>query len=96
MSPGGFSLRLLVPVFLRRRSKKYEKLETEDHEKKKQEATLDELVRINFKIVSQPILLLGMQFISKLGDPERCPFDLFFFSLIELSLLWQGSCFGIF
>ena len=52
MSPGGFSLRLLVPVFLRRRSKKYEKLETEDPEKKKQEATLDELVRINFKIVS--------------------------------------------
>ena len=52
MSPGGFSLRLLVPVFLRRRSKKYEKLETEDPEKRKQEATLDELVRINFKIVS--------------------------------------------
>ena len=56
MSPGGFSLRLLVPVFLRRRSKKYEKLETEDPEKKKQEATLDELVRINFKIVSQFML----------------------------------------
>ena len=55
MSPGGFSLRLLVPVFLRRRSKKYEKLETEDPEKKKQEATLDELVRINFKIVSKHI-----------------------------------------
>ena len=50
MAPGAFSLTLLVP-FLRRRSKKYEKLETEDPEKKKQEATMDELVRINHKIV---------------------------------------------
>ena len=54
MAPGAFSLTLLVP-FLRRRSKKYEKLETEDPEKKKQEATLDELVRINHKIVSSSV-----------------------------------------
>ena len=42
----------------RSRSKKYEKLETEDPEKKKQEATLDELVRINHKIVSSFIIYL--------------------------------------
>ena len=32
--------------------KKYERLETEDPEKKRQEATLEELTRINMKIVS--------------------------------------------
>ena len=31
---------------------RYEKLETEDPEKKRQEATIDELHRINYKIVS--------------------------------------------
>ena len=55
MAPGGFSLTLLIP-FLRRRSKKYEKLETEEPEKKKQEAALDELARINHKIVSRDMI----------------------------------------
>jgi hypothetical protein len=42
---------ILVP-FLRRKAKKYERLETEDPERKRQEATLEELTRINMKIVS--------------------------------------------
>ena len=49
MAPGAFSI--LAP-FLRRKVKKYERLETEDPEKKRQEATLEELTRINMKIVS--------------------------------------------
>jgi len=72
MSPGGFSLRLLVPVFLRRRSKKYEKLETEDPEKKKQEATLDELVRINFKIDKLVNSMTKEDFESATGPEDEC------------------------
>ena len=49
MAPGAFSI--LAP-FLRRKAKKYERLETEDPEKKRQDATLEELTRINIKIVS--------------------------------------------
>ena len=49
MAPGAFSI--LAP-FMRRKVKKYERLETEDPEKKKQEATMEELTRINVKIVS--------------------------------------------
>ncbi len=41
---------ILAP-FLRRKVKKYERLETEDPEKKRQEATMEELTRINMKIV---------------------------------------------
>lgn len=49
MAPGAFSI--LAP-FLGRKSKKYEKLETEDPEKKRQEATQEEINRLNCKIVS--------------------------------------------
>ena len=49
MAPGPFSI---FAPFLGRKGKKYEKLETDDPEKKKQEATQEELVRINHKIVS--------------------------------------------
>ena len=50
MSPSTFSLSLFAPFL--RRSKKYKKLETDEPEKKKQEEAIDELTRINFKIVS--------------------------------------------
>jgi hypothetical protein len=49
MAPGGFSI--LAP-FLGRKTKKYEKLETDDPEKRKQEATQEEIQRLNCKIVS--------------------------------------------
>ena len=49
MAPGAFSI--LAP-FLRRKVKKYERLDQEDPEKKKQDATMEELTRINMKIVS--------------------------------------------
>jgi len=50
MAPGAFSI--LAP-FLCRKSKTYEKLKTEDPEKKKQEATQEEINRLNVKIVSK-------------------------------------------
>ena len=50
MAPGAFSI--LAAPFLGRKSKKYEKLETEDPEKKRQEATQEEINRLNCKIVS--------------------------------------------
>ena len=50
MSPNHFSLSFFAPFL--RRSKKYKKLETEEPEKKKQEEAIDELSRINSKIVS--------------------------------------------
>ena len=52
MAPGG-AFSILAP-FLGRKSKKYEKLETEDPERKRQEATQDEINRLNCKIVSPP------------------------------------------
>ena len=48
MAPGALSI--LAP-FLGRKSKKYEKLQTEDPEKKRQEATEEEINRLNTKIV---------------------------------------------
>ncbi len=48
MAPG--ALAILAP-FLGRKSKKYEKLQTEDPEKKRQEATEEEINRLNAKIV---------------------------------------------
>ena len=50
MAPSTFSLSLFAPFL--RRSKKYKKLETEEPEKRKQEEAIDELTRINSKIVS--------------------------------------------
>ena len=50
MSPSHFSLAFFAPFL--RRSKKYKKLETEEPEKRKQEEAIDELTRINSKIVS--------------------------------------------
>ena len=50
MAPSSFSLSLFAPFL--RRSKKYKKLETEEPEKRKQEEAIDELTRINSKIVS--------------------------------------------
>ena len=51
MAPGPFS-GLLAPFIGARKSKKYEKLQTEDPEKKRQEATQDEINRLHNKIVS--------------------------------------------
>ena len=62
MSPSTFSLSLFAPFL--RRSKKYKKLETDEPEKKKQEEAIDELTRINFKIVST----IWFIFVSKLLD----------------------------
>ena len=50
MAPGAFSI--LAP-FLGRKSKKYEKLETDDPERRRQEATQEEINRLNCKIVSK-------------------------------------------
>ncbi len=50
MAPGPFSI--LAPFIGVRKSKKYEKLQTEDPEKKKQEATQEEINRLHTKIVS--------------------------------------------
>ena len=63
MSPSTFSLSLFAPFL--RRSKKYKKLETDEPEKKKQEEAIDELTRINFKIVSTKYLVY---FVPKLLD----------------------------
>ena len=45
MAPGPFS-GLLAPFIGARKSKKYDKLQTEDPEKKRQEATQDEINRL--------------------------------------------------
>ncbi len=50
MAPGPFSI--LAPFIGVRKSKKYEKLQTDDPEKKKQEATQEEINRLHTKIVS--------------------------------------------
>jgi hypothetical protein len=52
MAPGAFSV--LAPLLGRSKGKssKYEKLETDDPERKRHEATQDEINRLNFKIVS--------------------------------------------
>jgi len=71
MAPGGFSLTLLIP-FLRRRSKKYEKLETEEPEKKKQEAALDELARINHKIDRLVSTMRKEDFETPSGPEDEC------------------------
>ena len=55
MPPGPFSL--LAPFIGARKSKKYEKLQTEDPEKKRQEATQEEINRLHSKIVSRLLLL---------------------------------------
>ena len=54
MAPGALSI--LAP-FLRRKVKKYERLETEDPERRTQDATMEELSRINNKIVSKVLSL---------------------------------------
>ena len=68
MSPiGGFTSAILGTLLGGKKSssngngggKKYEKLETDDPaEKKRQEATHEEIQRLNFKIVSEPTLRL--------------------------------------
>ncbi len=50
MAPGALSI--LAPFLGRSKAKKYEKLETDDPEKRRQEATQDEINRLNMKIVS--------------------------------------------
>ncbi len=55
MAPGGFSILAPFLGMRNKSSKKYEKLETEDPEKAKlrrQEATQEEIQRLNYKIVS--------------------------------------------
>ena len=52
MAPGALTA-ILVPFLGRKSNKKYEKLQTDDPEKRKQEATQDEINRLNVKIVSE-------------------------------------------
>ena len=54
MAPGPFS-GLLAHFIGSRKSKKYEKLQTDDPEKKRQEATQEEINRLHTKIVSSVI-----------------------------------------
>jgi len=60
MAPGPFS-GLLAPFIGARKSKKYEKLQTEDPEKKRQEATQDEINRLHNKIVSFTLFLFTLK-----------------------------------
>ena len=60
MAPGPFS-GLLAPFIGARKSKKYEKLQTEDPEKKRQEATQDEINRLHNKIVSFGLFLFTVK-----------------------------------
>ena len=63
MAPGPFS-GLLAPFIGARKSKKYEKLQTDDPEKKRQEATQEEINRLHTKIVSvllHKIVTVGIQ-----------------------------------
>lgn len=62
---------ILAP-FLGRKSKKYEKLETEDPEKKKQEATQEELVRINHKIDKLVSSMTRDDFEPASGPDDEC------------------------
>ncbi len=50
MAPGALSI--LAPFLGRGKAKRYEKLETEDPERRRQEATQEEINRLNCKIVS--------------------------------------------
>lgn len=60
---------ILAP-FLRRKVKKYERLETEDPEKRRQEATMEELTRINMKIEKLVNSMTQEDF-----QPASCPED---------------------
>ena len=51
MAPGALSI--LAPFLGRGKAKKYEKLETDDPERRRQEATQEEINRLNCKIVSR-------------------------------------------
>ena len=50
MAPGALSI--LAPFLGRKSNKKYEKLQADDPEKRRQEATQEEINRLNTKIVS--------------------------------------------
>ena len=69
MAPGPFS-GLLAPFIGARKSKKYEKLQTEDPEKKRQEATQDEINRLHNKIVSFGLFLFTVKVL--LRYESRC------------------------
>eukprot|EP00095_Tigriopus_kingsejongensis_P009310 maker-scaffold320_size207635-snap-gene-0.11 protein:Tk09310 transcript:maker-scaffold320_size207635-snap-gene-0.11-mRNA-1 annotation:"PREDICTED: hypothetical protein LOC100642385 isoform 1" len=69
MAPGAFSI--LAP-FLGRKSKKYEKLETDDPEKRRQEATQEEIKRLNSKI-DRLVHSMSRDDIEKADSPaEEC------------------------
>ena len=61
MAPGALSI--LAPFLGRKSNKKYEKLQADDPEKRRQEATQEEINRLNTKIVS---VKLNSCFFSKL------------------------------
>ena len=78
MAPSTFSLSLFAPFL--RRSKKYKKLETEEPEKKKQEEAIDELTRINSKIVSMNIQ----------KSTRRYFISIFLYTIPTSQQQWQG------
>ena len=62
MPPGPFSGLLAPFIGVGRKAKKYEKLQTEDPEKKRQEATQEEINRLHSKIVSRfRVMIRGKQ-----------------------------------
>ena len=91
MPPGPFSGLLAPFIGVGRKAKKYEKLQTEDPEKKRQEATQEEINRLHSKIVSRfRVMIRGKQANSLMlfakntynGNPS--------FSAILLTLLKKG------
>ncbi len=69
MAPGALSI--LAPFLGRGKAKKYEKLETEDPERRRQEATQEEINRLNCKIVSYTFRNSSC---SSGGEKDRCFF----------------------
>ena len=64
MAPGALSI--LAPFLGRKSNKKYEKLQADDPEKRRQEATQEEINRLNTKIVSMMNFAVFFQFLDHL------------------------------
>ena len=84
MAPGALSI--LAPFLGRKSNKKYEKLQADDPEKRRQEATQEEINRLNTKIVSnaklQKIIIIPI-------SPELVAKFQFIYIIIELCVSCQ-------
>ena len=65
MAPGALSI--LAPFLGRKSNKKYEKLQADDPEKRRQEATQEEINRLNTKIVSMMNFAFFLSFFDHLS-----------------------------